>query len=140
MKPYEFIEHTADIVIRAYGNSLEEAFAVAARAMFDVITAEAKIGHEQDVEFEIDALDLEGLLVGFLSRLIVIHEVDHLVLGRFEVSFDSARHLKARAWGEKFNEARHGGGTNVKAVSYHMLEIAQEDEETQTYVQVLFDV
>jgi len=140
MKQYEFIEHTADIIIKAYGESLEEAFATAATALFDILTGEAPREKKEKVAFEVESVDREGLLVGFLSRLIALHEIERLVFADFTVSFVDTTRLKAEAWGEKFSHARHGGGLNVKAVSYHMLELFDGHGRQPSYVQVLFDV
>ncbi len=140
MKYYEFIDHTADIMVKAYGDTVEEAFGAAAGAMFDIITGGAAIERNDRVHFEVESLDLEGLLVGFLSQLIVFHEVDNLVLGRFEVSIPGRGRLVADAWGERFDATRHGGGVQVKGVSYHMIEVVEGQAGEASYVQVLFDV
>jgi SHS2 domain-containing protein len=140
MKHYEFIEHTADVAVKAYGVTLEEAFAVAAGAMFDIMTDESPIERQQKVELEVQSIDMEGLLVSFLSKLIVLHEVDHLVLKDFVVVFTGDNSLKAGAWGEKFTETKHAGGLHVKGVSYHMMEIVQGKGNKPCHVQVLFDV
>ncbi len=140
MKRYELIEHTADIAIRAYGETLEEAFAEAANAMFDLITGGGDIEAREEKAFDIDAIDEEGLLVNFLSHLIVIHEVERLVLKDFVVTFTGNHGLHARAHGERFDPARHGSGVSIKGVSYHMMEITAPKEGTPASVQVLFDV
>jgi len=140
MKHYEFIEHTADIAVKAYGRNLEDSFAVAAEAMFDIITNGSTIHRNQKVEIEVESIDIEGLLVTFLSKLIVIHEVDQLVLKDFVVTFTGDNKLKASAWGEKFTKTRHGGGMHVKGVSYHMMEIIEGKGDKLSHVQVLFDV
>ena len=140
MKRYEFIEHTADVVVKAYGATLEEAFAVAAGAMFDIMTDESPIERKQKVELEAQSIDIEGLLVSFLSKLIVIHEVDNLVLKDFVVASTGENSLKADAWGEKFTETKHAGGLHVKGVSYHMMEVVQGKGNESCHVQVLFDV
>ena len=140
MKPYEFKEHTADILVRANGATLEEAFGNAARAMFHVLTGGAEIGKGRQLAFEVESIDLEGLLVGFLSQLIVLHETENVVLSRFEVTIADERHLHAVCYGESFDAAHHGGGATVKGVSYHMMEIEKSDKEHPCHVQVLFDV
>ena len=140
MKRYEFIEHTADVAVKAYGATLEEAFAVAAEAMFDIMTDESPIERKQKVELEAESIDIEGLLVSFLSKLIVIHEVDNLVLKDFVVAFTGDNNLKADAWGEKFTETKHAAGLHVKGVSYHMMEVVEGKENKPCHVQVLFDV
>ena len=79
MKTYEFIEHTADIVVKAYGNTLEEAFGAAATAMFDILTGRAPRQRKQKATFEVEAVDREGLLVNFLSKLIASFFTNRLI-------------------------------------------------------------
>jgi len=140
MKNYEFKEHTADIIARAYGNTLEEAFAAAAQAMFDIITGGSEIKAVGKYEVKAESIDLEGLLVGFLSELIVLHETESVVLDQFQVVFDGDHRLTAVCLGESFDPARHGGGTPVKGVSYYLMEIEKGDQGCPCHVQVLFDV
>jgi len=139
-KKYEFVDHTADIAVRAHGCDLDEAFANAATAMFDIITDGASIDTSTEVTVEIEAIDREGLLVQFLSELILIHEVDRLVFTDFEVSISGTGGLKAVCRGETFSQKKHGGGLHVKGVSYHMMEIFDGTAGEPSYVQVLFDV
>lgn len=140
MKPYEFKEHTADIIARAYGATLEEAFGNAARAMFDIITGGTEIQAVDQYELKVESIDLEGLLVGFLSQLIVLHETENVVLSQFQVAIDGDRKMTAVCLGETFAPKRHGGGTQVKGVSYHLMEIEKGGEKELCHVQVLFDI
>lgn len=137
---YEFVEHTADIAIKAYGSSLEEAFAVAGGAMFDIMTDGATVESVEQVEFETESVDMEGLLVGFLSDLIVLYEVQDYVLSEFKITFESANRLKAVCRGEMFDEKKHAHGLHIKGVSYHMMEIHDGGKTGPSHVQVLFDV
>jgi len=138
---YEFIDHTADVAVRAYGDSLPEAFASAARAMFDIITGNAKIKNEREITIRAEADDLEGLLVGFLSQLILVHEVANVVLGEFVVTIEEdSKRVTAQCQGEAFDPERHGQGMQVKAVAYHMMEIVDGGGSGESCVQVLFDV
>lgn len=140
MKRFDFKEHTADILAVGYGDTLEEAYAAAAEAMFDVITDSAEIRGERPIRFEVDSIDREGLLVGFLSHLIVLHETERIVMNDFAVTFDGDTRISVTAKAEDFNEDRHGGGSQVKGVSYHMMEIHEPSDGTPASVQVLFDI
>ena len=138
---YEFIDHTADVAVRAYGDSLAEAFASAARAMFDIITGSAEIRSEREISIFAEADDYEGLLVGFLSKLILAHEVANIVLGEFVVTIEEdGTRVTAQCKGEAFDRKRHGDGMHVKAVAYHMMEITDGGDTGKSCVQVLFDV
>ena len=140
MKSFEFLEHTADTIVKAYGGTLQEAFAAAAEGLFAVITDIEKIKPAEPIEISVESIDREGLLVAFLSELIVRHEVDGIVATDFEVTFTGDNSLRAVGHGEPFDENRHEHGMHVKAVSYHMLEINEGDGDTDASVQVLLDV
>lgn len=142
MRRFEFIEHTADLAVRAYGDNIEEAFASAADALFHVITDGASITPDSKIEIEVESIDRAGLLVGFLSELILLFETERVVGGQFDVCLLSSNRLKATVAVEPFDEVRHGqgGGLHVKAVSYHMLKIVDGADGDESYVQVLFDV
>lgn len=128
------------MLIRAYGDTLSEAYAASADALFGIITGHAVLSPRSSVAFEIEGLDAESLLVRFLSELIVRHEVDRVVMGNFEVHLLSERHLKAVADVEPFSEALHSGGLHVKAVAYHLLQISGDPHDGPASVQVLFDI
>lgn len=137
---YEFIEHTADIAVKAYGRSVEDAFATAAVALFDVITDGGRIKSERPLEFEVESVDTEGLLVGFLSHLLVLHEADGYVLTDFNVQFAGPTTLKVTCGAVAYDADKHGRGHHVKGVSYHMMEIFRGGHGENSFVQVLFDV
>lgn len=141
MKRHEMFEHTADLGLTAYGANLPEAFAAAGEALFAVITGDSNIASETETMLEVESIDLEGLLVGFLSELLVKFEVEQLVLTDIEVTLHGSTKLTAKARGEKFDETRHGHGHHVKGVSYHLMEIVDNgDSGDESYVKVLLDV
>ena len=140
MKKYELLEHTADIAIKVYGDSIEEVFASAAEAMFELITGTNKIRPGRKIEFQVKSDDLESLLVNFLSQLIAYHEIERLVFGKFEVALKPDFSLKATGWGEEFDSERHSDGAHIKGVSYHMMEIFDGRGLEVSYAIVLFDV
>lgn len=140
MAPYEFIEHTADIAVKATGETLEQAFEAAAEGMFAIITDSARIIPERTIVREIDSIDLEGLLVTFLSELILISETENVVLTGFEVTLTGENSLNFKAGAEPFNNDRHGSGTPVKGVSYHMMEISAPVNGKPACIRVLFDI
>lgn len=141
MKRIEFIDHTADVIAKVHGRSLEDAFAAAAEALFAVITGEAVISGNADLSFSVDSIDRDGLLVAMLSELIVRHEVDNLVASDFAIALESDSRLTCRCRTERFDRDRHGDGTHVKGVSYHMLEINENTgSDNGSIIQVLFDI
>jgi SHS2 domain-containing protein len=133
-KRYETLNHTADVMIKAYGKSLEECFENAAFAMFDQIADLSKVVPKNSYRMDIEGSEPDQMLVDFLSELLFIFDTELLLLSEFHVKYDG-RLLAVQAKGEKVNKRRHELRKAIKAVSYHMLEVAPE----KGYVQVLFD-
>jgi len=138
MKTYELIDHTADVGVKAYGTNLSEAFEHAAKAMFDIITDNSEIENTGQYEIILEAPDLEQLLVDWLSELLFLNSANNLVFGFFKVELDEKKkQLTARVFGEKFTLSKHKIGSEIKAVTYHMLEVRKK---SPYHVQVLFDI
>ena len=138
MKKYELIEHTADVAIKAYGKNLSEAFENAAKGMFDIITDNSEVESTGKYEIKLEASDLEQLLVDWLSELLFLNTSQNLVFGFFKINLDGKnRKLSANVFGEKYNISKHKMGVEIKAVTYHMLEVKKKKP---FYVTVLFDI
>ena len=136
MKQYELIEHTADVCIKAYGKTVSETFKNAAIGMFDIITDKSTIEPVGQYNIQLKAPDLEQLLVDWLSELLFLNGAKNLVFGTFDVTIEE-NHLSAHVFGEEFDSPKHKKGVEIKAVTYHMLEV---HNKKPYYVQVLFDI
>ena len=135
MERYILVDHTADMMVRAFGDTLEECFGNAAYALFDQTVDLSDIGTSEETEFRVTGIDDEDRLYSFLSELLFIEDCDNLILKEFDVSFDGDD-VVCRARGETLDRPRHRVRSEVKAVTYHMMEI---DRDTPS-VTVLFDV
>jgi SHS2 domain-containing protein len=135
---YEIIEHTADVGIRAWGSTLAESFENAAKGMFAIITNNSKINGIGEYKIILDADNAEQLLVDWLSELLFLNTAKNLVFGKFKVKLDKEyKHLEATIAGEEYDKKKHGYGTEIKAVTYHMLKI---EEKPSYIIEVLFDI
>ncbi|MCK4443216.1 MAG: archease [Thermoplasmata archaeon] len=132
---YEFIEHTADIGIKAYGGTLEESFANAALGMFEVMTDVSRVEPVGEYDVRVKAENLEDLLVDWLGELLFLHETQDVLLSEFDVKIDNLS-LDAKVRGEALNREKHELKDDVKAITYHMLEV----NEKEGYVKVLLDI
>lgn len=139
MAKFEIIEHTADVGIRAWGDSIEEAFENVALGMFSIIGDVDKVDVVGEAEVRVENEDIEGLLVDWLSELLYLFDTERIFLGKFKVSIEKLGEkymLKGRVYGEKYDPKKHGMGVEIKAVTYHMLSVDTEKNE----VKVLFDI
>lgn len=136
-KNFEILDHTADTGIIAYGADLKQAFENAALGMFSLITDLISIENTQVRRIHIDAQDRDSLLVSWLNELIYLFDVENLIFSKFDIIHLDETVLSAVAHGEKVDLSRHEIKTGIKAATYHMLII---DENDTSRVQVLFDI
>jgi SHS2 domain-containing protein len=136
-KDFEILNHTADVGIIAYGADMKQAFANAGRALFSLITELDDVKEVLHRDAELTATDEESLLVEWLNELIYQFDTEGIIFKRFDISQLDNTRLKARGYGERVDRARHKLKREVKAATYHMLEVVKNDGFR---VQVLFDI
>ena len=132
---FEEIEHTADRALRIYGSNLEELLLNAARGMNSLMVTQSIACSDLHEKFvEIEAIDIEGLLVDWLSELAYWAEMEMLIFQEFEIESVSPIHLRARLYGTRMTQLEK----HIKAVTYHDLDIVQTKKGL--IATVVFDV
>lgn len=99
MRKWEHYEHTADIGVRGYGSTLEEAFEAVALGLFDVMVNVKKVEPKECREVEVEEEDLEALLYSFLEELLVLHDMEGLVFGDVKVRIEDRERLQTQSQG-----------------------------------------
>ena len=125
-KAFEYFEATADVGFYAYGGSLEKAYENAGLAMFNVISDTRKIRQKESRHIEVISEDLVSLLYDYLEELLFYHEVDFMLFCDFDVEIkriDDAFNLKAKIKGESINWNKHERKTEIKAITFHMMDV-----------------
>lgn len=131
MKKFEFFDVTADVGFYSYGITLEEAFENAALAMFEVITDTTKINPSTRKKIMIESEDILALLYDWLDELIFIHDSQFLIFNTFKVEIQKMNEglfrLTGTVIGEVFKPEKHESREDVKAVTYHLMDIKEEN-------------
>ncbi|MBA7573787.1 Protein archease [subsurface metagenome] len=141
MKEFEILEHTADIGIAAYGKTKREVFINAAKGMFEIIAGENKNPKENFYDkIKLEADNLEGLLFAWLNELLYIGETRLVILNKFRIKELSDFQIKAEIGGTKINPPSVKVEKEIKAVTYHRLEIKKDEESGLWSAQVIFDI
>jgi len=132
----ETFDHTADVGLTAWADSLGELLAALAEGLTDVICSRSQIRPAAMRKLDVEAQDPEALAVDFLSRVLYIFAVDRFLLAEASVKVLSGgpgapggggrTAISAELAGETYDPARHEIRTEVKAVTYHQLKIAPE--------------
>jgi len=141
MKEFEILEHTADIGIAAYGKTKREVFINAAKGMFEIIAGGNKTLEENFYDkIKLEADNLEGLLFVWLNELLYISETKLVILSKFKIKELSDFQIKAEVEGMKINPPSVKIEKEIKAVTYHRLEIKKDEESGLWSAQIIFDI
>ena len=138
MKKYEQTDHTADIGLKIFGNSLLDLFANAGYALCDSLTDISKVIPATKQTFCLQRDSTEELLVEWMGDLLYTFETESLLFSRFNIISIDKNSLSAEAEGEFFNSALHTIKNGVKAVTYHKLKI--EEKNGLWLAEVVLDV
>lgn len=133
---FEFLEHTADLRLKIFGQDLRELFCHAAAALAGV--AAEKIPAPECInikeKIEITAPNTEAMLVDFLNEILARMQINRAVYPKVKILELDSQRIKAEILGgtvERFKE-------DIKAVTYHGAKI--EKTANGYEVSVLFDV
>ncbi len=127
---YEFLDHTADVLIEARGRTLEEALEQAGLAVYEVMTDTSKVNPTERRELTVEGIDLYNLVYRWIESLLVLTDSEGLVFSVFRVCELSSygTRLRAVVWGERFDPSRHEHRTIVKAMTYSQMEVGREQD------------
>lgn len=123
---YETFEHEADIGIRGFGRSLEEAFENSAMALYSVMVNIDRVEPKEKRTVSASDPDRELLFVEWLNGLLSLSDIERMVFSKFEVKF-SGTSLMGTAWGEALDRKRHETHVEVKGATYHLLKVSEEN-------------
>lgn len=139
---FELLPHTADVLIRAWGDTLEEAFSYGALGMYEVMTDTSKVEPRMERKVESSGFDLENLLYNWIEDLITLFDMEAFLASQVRVEKiwkeGSEWRLNAYLRGEPYNPDRHESRALVKAATYHLMKIWRED--SRHYIQFVVDI
>ncbi len=126
---WEHFPHDADIGVRGFGATAEEAFEQAAQALTAVVT-HAAVEPKIPVEISCEAPDLELLFVEWLNSIIYEMAVRQMLFSRFAVRIENGRRLTATLWGEAVDVGRHAPACEPKGATYTALKVGVDGSKT----------
>ncbi|GAG67405.1 unnamed protein product, partial [marine sediment metagenome] len=91
-------------------------------------------------KIKLEADNLEGLLFAWLNELLYIGETRLVILNKFRIKELSDFQIKAEVGGMKINPPSTKIKREIKAVTYHRLEVKKVEESGLWRAQVIFDI
>lgn len=134
MKKFEVLEHKADLKIRAFGRDRKELFLNMMIGMIESMRP-GVIEKGEKREIKINSPDLEALLVDFLNGVLYLSQVNREVYNNVKFTKFTNVEIEGELIGQKVERF----GEDIKAVTYHNLDIHQRKDGIWEAI-VLFDI
>jgi len=119
-----------DAIIEAYGSTLDEAFENSAKGLVNTMFNIKEITPDQEYEIIAKGYDIESLLYDWLEKVMLRILIDNIVLSDFKVKISESNgnyFLKGIGKGESLDLQKHHYKVEIKAVTYHEMEITQKE-------------
>jgi protein archease len=127
---YRLLDHVTDALIEAWGTTFEGALVQAALGLLDTMVDTKKVKPVLEETILVEGHDELELVYNWLEQLLLSFEIKEQVLAHFQISpvesTGKALHFTAKARGEKYDPAVHGGRVEVKGITYHLMEVQRE--------------
>lgn len=140
VKKYEYLDHTADVQLHSWGDSLKESFEQIAMGMFAYMTEIETVEYKQTEELVIqldEGDDLLNLVFKWLDEWLFKFCAEpffipcKIVIEEFD---QSKGYIKAVGYGEVFDLSKHPQGTEVKAITYSNMQVHNDKATNDIYV------
>ncbi|KII63605.1 Protein archease-like protein [Thelohanellus kitauei] len=137
-KGYDYLDHTADVIIDGWGKTLCEAFEMAGVAICGYMTDLSNVSTEKEHSIQAEGHDLESLLFNFMNEILELYSIEEYFLTKkIEMTLDETNFkITAKCYGENFLHGKHVQGTEIKAITYSNMQISNIDSYWHVYVVV----
>ncbi|QOJ78357.1 archease [Infirmifilum lucidum] len=142
MGGFEILPHTADVLVKAWGDTLEEALSYAILGFYEVMTDTSKVTSVERKTVRAEGFDLESMLYNLIESLVVLFDEEAFIASRVEgltyTEDENNKRVEAVLAGEKFNMEKHESRVLIKAATYHLMKIWIQDGKW--YLQYVVDI
>jgi SHS2 domain-containing protein len=136
---YKSLEHATDAIFEVNASNLEEAFVVSAKSVIETILDTNAVEEKEEKTLAVAGKDLRYLLYNWLEELIILTITDGFAAKTVTVKIEknSDYRISANLRGEKIDIKKHHFKVEIKAPTFHDMEIRQNGT---VYMRYLLDL
>lgn len=137
-KGFELLDHPADMGILVWAESIQSLFEESVAALCSVLIDLDQIELKDERSVEINAASTEEALYQVLSEVLFFFDAEKYIFPTCTVKFmrneEGIVKLLILLAGEKLVQQRHHLKTYVKAITFHQMQITEENGEFKAQV------
>jgi SHS2 domain-containing protein len=138
VKTYTLLDHTADLKIRVTGSNMADLFQNAGLALFDLIERSDRLESGDVLEVNVGGGDPADLMVNYLRELLYLWTGREKLVKMIDILQISDTAVSVRVCADRYQPNRHTILHEIKAVTYHQIEVSGTADGWQAMV--VFDV
>ena len=132
----QYLEHATDAFIEVTASSLNDSFTLAGQSVVDITLDSETIEEKKQRNISVSGKDLSYLLFNWLEEVNYQLITEGFAIARFslDISKNSTYKLKSIIYGEPIDLKKHHFKVEIKAPTFHMMEIKQNDQVTMRFL------
>jgi SHS2 domain-containing protein len=132
----QYLEHATDAFILVTAPSLTDAFTLAGQSVVDTTLDKKTIEEKEQRTLKVSGKDLSYLLFNWLEEVNYQLITEGFAIARFslDISKNSTYELKSIIYGEPIDLKKHHFKVEIKAPTFHMMEIKQNGQVTMRFL------
>jgi len=133
---YKLLDHATDAFIEITATNLKEAFTLAGQSVVDTTLESEKVEEKEQRTLEVTGKDLRYLLFNWLEEVNYQLITEGFAIHRFlvDISKNSEYKLNATAYGEPIDLQKHRFKVEIKAPTFHEMEIKEGKEVVMRFL------
>jgi SHS2 domain-containing protein len=135
---YTLLDHTADLGIRIWGINLKTLFENAGTTLTHLMLRGESLERALPKRILLSGDDLADLMVRWLGEILYLLEGEKLVVTSIQIVDVRSSSLEAALKTVPFDPEKHEILTEIKAVTYHQIEVVQKRDHWEA--KVIFDL
>ena len=127
---YKQLEHATDAFIEVTAPNIEEAFLIAAQSVVDLTIERSIVEEKDEMVIKVSGKDLKYLLFNWLEAIIYQLITEGFAIKRFEINLQKNEQyeITAKSFGEPIDLKKHHFKVEIKAPTFHLMEILEGKE------------
>ena len=132
----QYLDHATDAFILVTAPSLTDAFTLAGQSVVDITLDKKTIEEKEQRTLKVSGKDLRYLLFNWLEEVNYQLITEGFAIARFslDISKNSTYKLKSTIYGEPIDLKKHHFKVEIKAPTFHLMEIKQNNQVTMRFL------
>jgi len=127
---YKLLEHATDAFIEVTASNLKEAFIQAGNSVVETTIDRSSVKENEKKKISVTGKEIRYLLFDWLEEIIYQLITEGFAIHRFELDIKKNKEykLEATAFGEPIDLQKHNFKMEIKAPTFHLMEISEGKE------------